>query len=271
LLNGKTIRHAQVFRERVIRPTPLKSLCRKLSGAKFIELERRGKYLVFSLEAANGGDFKVMGHLGMTGRMYLLPEQAKLPKHASVVLDLGPECFVFEDTRYFGRWTLDMSPIERLGPEPLSSGFDSEYLHDALQRSSQPIKVKLLDQRLVAGVGNIYASEALFRARISPRTAARRLKRSQIHQLWKSVREVLNEAIRFGSTVPLNYGAKGDGDKLFYFGQAADASEFSTERLLVYDRLKQPCKRCGKTIKRITQAGRSTFFCPQCQHRKAAT
>src|SRR5260370_42016708 len=100
----------------------------------------------------------------MTGRMYLLAKSQPLPKHAAVVLDLGDERFVFEDTRYFGRLTLDSSPIERLGAEPLASVTAPETVVQGMKRSSQPVKVKLLDQSLIAGVGNIYASEALFRA-----------------------------------------------------------------------------------------------------------
>ena len=122
-----------------------------------------------------------------------------------MVLNLGQENFVFEDTRYFGRLTLDRSGLDRLGPEPLQAEFTVESFGLGLKRSSQPIKIKLLDQSLVAGLGNIYASEALFRARISPLARARGLKSKQIEALWLAIREVLLEAIQFGSTVALNY------------------------------------------------------------------
>ena len=116
----------------------------------------------------------------MTGRMYLLPAKDRLPKHAAVVLKLGRENFVFEDTRYFGRLTLDSSALARLGPEPLGAEFTAERFAEALGRSRQAIKVKLLDQSLLAGVGNIYASEALFRAGIAPTLPARRLTAGQV-------------------------------------------------------------------------------------------
>jgi formamidopyrimidine-DNA glycosylase len=133
-----------------------------------------------------------------------------------------------------------------------------------LKRSRQAIKVKLLDQTLVAGVGNIYASEALFRARLSPRRPANSLTFGQIKRLWRAIREVLTEAIQCGSTVPLNFGGdKSDG--LFYFGRAPDAPDFHEERLRLYDRAGQPCPNCGHSIKRITQAARSTYYCPHCQ------
>src|SRR5262249_32281920 len=147
--------------------------------------------------------FTLLGHLGMTGRMYLLPPDAPLPKHAAVIFELGPEKFVFEDTRYFGRMTLDCSPVAHLGPEPLSSEFTAEVLRQALKGSTQAIKVKLLDQKCIAGLGNIYASEALFRAGISPRIPAGNLSTNRLERLSSAIREVLTEAIDCGSSVPL--------------------------------------------------------------------
>ncbi len=266
LLQHKRVRTLRVRRTKVLAPTSRKRFHRTLSGATFVGLTRRGKYLLFSLRARrNGGEFTLLGHLGMTGRMYLLPKRAALPKHAAVVLELGREKFVFEDTRYFGRLTLDQRAIARLGPEPLAPDFGAEHFAEALQRSSQPIKVKLLDQSVVAGIGNIYASEALFRARISPRMAARRLNRGQVERLWNAIREVLAEAIAAGSTVPLNYSGEGERDGLFYFGRAPGTPDYYKERLRVYDREGRPCPACRTRIKRLVQAGRSTYYCPKCQ------
>src|SRR5947209_3747746 len=160
----------------------------------------------------------LVGHLGMTGRMYLLEDDKPLPKHAAVVFQLKAHRFVFEDTRYFGRLTLETAGIEALGPEPLSADFALKPFREELARSAQPIKVKLLDQSIVAGIGNIYASEALFRARISPRLAAQRLDLAQVKRLRISIRETLNRAITFGSTVPLDYAGENDRDRLFYYG-----------------------------------------------------
>ena len=196
--------------------------------------------------------------------MFLAPKKEPLPKHAAVVLDLGAKKFIYEDTRYFGRLTLDLSSVEKLGPEPLDENFTPEIFARELKRSRQPVKVKLLDQSLVAGVGNIYASEALFRAGISPRRAANRLTFAQVKKLWHAIREVLTGAIERGSTIPLNFSA-GKTDGLFYFGRAAGGRDFTTERLQVYDRAGKPCRRCGIPVQRIVQAARSTFFCPQCQ------
>jgi formamidopyrimidine-DNA glycosylase len=268
LLQGKIIRTITVRRAKVLAATSPRHFAHALRGAKFVALTRRGKYLLFTLRRLNRkAPLLLVGHLGMTGRMYLLPARAALPKHAAVVLGLGRENFVFEDTRYFGRLTLDAEAMAHLGPEPLEPEFTKEGFHAALSRSSQPIKVRLLDQRLVAGLGNIYASEALFRARISPRIAARRLNRKQITDLWQAIREVLAEAIACGSTVPLNFTGNGKPGGLFYFGRAPGTPDFYEERLRVYDRAGLPCSECNTPLRRLVQAARSTFYCPRCQRR----
>ena len=265
LLPGRTIRGVEVRRAKVVQPDSPADFQRALLGAKFTGLTRRGKYFLFQLRRVKSReDFILLGHLGMTGRMFLAPKKAPLPKHAAVVLDLGREKFIYEDTRYFGRLTLDLTSVEALGPEPLSDDFQPEIFRQALQRSQQAIKIKLLDQSLVAGVGNIYASEALHRARISPKLAANRLTAAQVKALWSAIRTVLAEAIDCGSTVPLNFGGEAT-DGLFYFGRAADAVDYYEERLRVYDRAGRPCPHCGGLIRRIRQAGRSTFYCPGCQ------
>lgn len=265
LVQKKNVRDVEVRRARVIAPTSIRALKTSLRGAEFTGLTRRGKFLLFTLRAPNKTEpLKLLGHLGMTGRMLLLPSQTVLPKHAAVVLNLGDEKFVFEDTRYFGRFTLDLSALDKLGPEPLGEEFSTDYFAQALSKSGQPIKVKLLDQSLVAGVGNIYASEALFRAGISPRIQAKRLKLDQIDRLRQNIRDVLNEAIESGSTTPLDYSGAELRDRLFYFGTSGTADHYE-ERLRVYDREGQSCIVCGNPIRRIVQSARSTFYCRNCQ------
>jgi formamidopyrimidine-DNA glycosylase len=270
LLPGRKIQSVEVRRARIVLPATPEEFAQALRGVTFARVTRRGKYLLFEMRPRSGKLFTLVGHLGMTGRMYLLPAKSALPKHAAVVFKLGAENFVFEDTRYFGRLTLDTSAVGALGPEPSGEAFTPEYFARALLRSAQPIKVKLLDQALVAGIGNIYASEALFRAGIAPQCAARRLKPPGIDRLWRSIRETLAEAIEFGSTVPLNHGHDGKRDGLFYFGAAPDAPDFYEERLRVYDRAGKACVVCGSRIKRIVQAARSTFYCPKCQRKSGA-
>jgi formamidopyrimidine-DNA glycosylase len=268
LLQNKTIRAVRVRRAKVLAPASARQFAQTLRGGKFTGVSRRGKYLLFRLRAARPPcSLVLVGHLGMTGRMYLLPASAHLPKHAAVVLNLGREKFIFEDTRYFGRLTFDAGAVEKLGPEPLGAEFTVSGLARALRRSRQAIKVRLLDQGLVAGVGNIYASEALFRAGIAPAVPARRLTAPQVQRLWRAIRAVLRQAIACGSTVPLNYAGAGLRDGLFYFGRAPGAPDFYQERLRVYDRAGRPCPRCGTGIQRCVQAARSTFYCPHCQRR----
>jgi len=265
LLSGKRIHSVQVRRARVIRPGSESALNRALTGSTFTTTTRRGKYILFNLRQPNRKSVTLVGHLGMTGRMYLAPSAQTLPKHAAVVINLGKYNLIFEDTRYFGRLILDDSSIEHLGPEPFGRDFTPRHLASALSRSNQSIKIKLLDQSLVAGIGNIYASESLFDAKISPLLPAKNLNPRQIRHLHRSIRKVLQRAIRFGSTVPLDYSGKSPRNRLFYYGSSEKARRHHAERLLVYDRAGKPCPRCATPIRRIVQAARSTFFCPHCQ------
>ena len=270
LLKGQVIHSVQVRRAKVLKPTSVARFTSALQGARFTSISRRGKYLLFTLQPSRRrAPLTLLGHLGMTGRMYLARTGMPLPKHAAVVLNLARQKLIYEDTRYFGRFTLDTSPLARLGPEPLDSQFTVAGFAHNLSRSAQAIKVKLLDQSIVAGVGNIYASEALFRARISPCCPSRKLDLGQARRLRRAIRQVLTEAIACGSTLPLNYGGDRKRDRLFYFGRTADAPDFYSERLQVYDRADKPCNCCGTLVKRLIQAARSTFYCPRCQPRSS--
>jgi formamidopyrimidine-DNA glycosylase len=267
-LRDRTIERVGILRRRSLVSISPARFKRALCGSRIIDLTRRGKYLVFTLgRPGDGRTFPLLGHLGMTGRMYLQAPSVPLPRHAVAEFLLGATRFVFEDTRCFGRLTLDIAALAALGPEPLSDDFTTAYFARELKRSAQPIKVKLLDQSLVAGVGNIYACESLFRARLSPCLAARRLTGRQTEALLRSVRGTLADAIEFGSGLLLDWAGAGPGvrDGLFYYGRAEGASGEGAERLLVYDRAGRPCHVCATPIRRMVQAGRSTFYCPRCQ------
>ncbi len=265
LLIGKTIRNIEVRREKVLRPTTKSQFKKALLGATFSGLQRRGKYLLFEFKPKNSRDETLLlGHLGMTGRMFLAPKKMVPPKHTAVILNLGAQNFIYEDTRYFGRLTLEVSAAEKLGSEPWDKKFPPEQFYKKLKTSRQPVKVKLLDQSLIAGVGNIYASEALFRAKISPRRAANKISLASAKKLLSAICDVMQEAIDGGSTIPLNFAAR-KTDGLFYFGRAVSAPDYYEERLRVYDRAGEPCVNCGFPIKRMVQAARSTFFCGHCQ------
>ena len=264
VLRGRTIREAVVHRAKSVRPDTAERFVAGVVRAKILQVRRRAKYLLFDLETRSQAPMLLLGHLGMTGRMYVQPARASLPKHAAVSLRLNRGVFVFEDTRYFGRMTLDASSLEKLGPEPLCDQFNGHVLHKGLRKCSQPIKTKLLDQGLLAGVGNIYASEALWHARISPRKLSRRLSSTKCDRLAECIQVVLRKAIEAGSTIPLDFSGDGTGDGLFYYGSASETVGHE-ENLNVYDRESEPCLCCKGMIRRIVQANRSTFYCPQCQ------
>jgi formamidopyrimidine-DNA glycosylase len=265
LLRRTVIQAVHVHRAKVISPTSVSRLRGALTGARFDRLTRRGKYLVFTWRhRRQPKSFKLLSHLGMTGRIYLQSVGTPLPRHAAVVLRLKDRQLVFEDTRYFGRFTLDIQPLLGLGPEPLSPKFTALRFAAALKGSTQPIKAKLLDQSVAAGIGNIYASEALFLARIHPLLPARQLKPLQIRGLVDAIRSVLRSAIQWGSTVPLDWEGASSRDGLFYYGSRGKTGRH--ERLRVYGRHGKPCFRCQCPIQRILVRQRGTFFCPHCQH-----
>jgi formamidopyrimidine-DNA glycosylase len=268
VLPGRRIRGVIVHRPRVIRPTSVSTLCRVLRDVRFVQVTRRAKYLVFELESGHVGSaspLRLLGHLGMSGRMHLLSPGSPRPKHTAVEIVLDRGRFIFEDPRYFGRLTLDLRPLGVLGPEPLGSGFTLEAFQRLLGRSHQAIKVRLLNQAIAAGVGNIYASEALYRARIHPSVPTRRLGLGRLAALRRSIRAVLRQAIAWGSTVPLDWSRTASSDAVFYYGRDPTAPDHYQERLRVYDRAGEPCRHCRAPIRKMVQAGRGTYFCPVCQ------
>jgi formamidopyrimidine-DNA glycosylase len=193
-----------------------------------------------------------------------------MPRHAAVVLGMGSRRWMLVDPRQFGRFGL--GKVEGLGPEPMEDSFTAEDLAAGLAGSRQPVKTRLLDQSVVAGIGNIYASESLHRAGIRPARPAKSLKASEVARLHHALRHVLGEAIRLGRSLPLDFAGGADG--LFYFGSrrdktASDPSSTSgreaTERWSVYDREGEACPRCGARIRRWMLGGRATFECRGCQ------
>lgn len=247
----------------------------RLTGRRVTQLERRAKYLLGRLD---DGETLVI-HLGMSGRMSVYaegktrklgqyvydtpPEGAGSGKHDHVVMETdAPARIVFTDHRRFGLMTLiatdklEQDPLFKgIGIEPLSDGFDAAYLDRVLKGKKTPIKSALLDQRVIAGIGNIYACEALFRAGISPKRKAATIPGKRSKPLVDAIRTVLKEAIQAGGSSLRDY-AHADGG----------LGEFQ-HHFAVYDRegARCPGSDCNGTIKRIVQAGRSTFYCPSCQ------
>lgn len=246
----------------------------RLRGRRVVRLARRAKYLLAELD---GGETLVI-HLGMSGRMSVYaeghsrkigryvydaaPASAGHGKHDHVVFETdAPARIVFTDHRRFGMMTLLPSDalathrlFRRIGVEPLSDEFSAGYLDGALKGKKTPIKSALLDQHVIAGLGNIYVCEALFRSRISPRRLARTIPGRRAMALTAAIRQVLADAIEAGGSSLRDY-AHADGA----------LGEFQ-HQFAVYDREGAPCPVCRRPIRRIVQAGRSTFYCPHCQH-----
>jgi formamidopyrimidine-DNA glycosylase len=268
-LAGARLTRVEARRPDLRFPLP-EGFVQRLTGARIERLDRRAKYLLAPLDR---GDTLVM-HLGMTGRFdiegavkerpgefrYAVPRDAK---HAHVLFETeGGARITYSDPRRFGFMdlipTADLSQhawFKGMGPEPLEPGFDAALLGRAFKGRKQSPKTLLLDQRTVAGLGNIYVCEALFEAGISPLKPAGRVSKPRIAALAGAVREVLQAAIEAGGSTLRDY-AGADG-ALGYF----------QHRFKVYDREGEPCLRpgCGGLIRRIVQGGRSTFFCPVCQ------
>jgi formamidopyrimidine-DNA glycosylase len=263
-LKGRRIVGVKILREKSVLPQSPDDLSRCLVGARFAGVRRRAKFILFDLNLPRKGSRVVLvGHLGMTGRMFIRPDVGAPSKHIIATLDLDRGQFVFEDVRRFGRLNLDTSPLDKLGPEPLDASFTPAVLKAQLGPSSQSIKVKLLDQETVAGIGNIYASEALWVAGISPRKPAGRLTSAEVAKLTAAIRSELERAILLGARASLDFAGRADSDGLFYYG--SDGGAQPEERFKVYDRAGISCERCGEAILRVVQAARSTFYCPRCQ------
>lgn len=253
-LPGATIRTVDVLKPDLIDDESAASFAHGLEGRTVAGISRRAKNIVID----TGGEYLLV-NLGMTGRLFLVKAGDPEPTHPGVRFHLadGRE-LLYHDVRRFGRlWRMSSEQWTvweaKLGVEPLSDAFTAKWLFDATRTSRVAIKVWLMDQKRVVGVGNIYASEALFRAKVDPRTPADALTRAQAKRIHQGVRDVLAEAIEFRGTTLLDYrDAEGE------------PGEF-VRRLRVYDREAEPCLRCHRPIRRIVQGGRSTFFCAFCQ------
>jgi formamidopyrimidine-DNA glycosylase len=257
-LEGRRLAKAETRRDDLRWPFP-KGFAQKLAGRRVIKVRRRAKYLVIELDDGNA----VLAHLGMSGRMLLSKGRpAELEPHDHVILETDDGwCLRFNDARRFGM--MDLVPLAKLdehkllrdvGPEPLGNAFNAPVLAAALKGKKTSIKTAILDQTVVAGVGNIYASEALFRARISPKRLAYTVQGERAEKLAAAIKSVLKDAIAAGGSSLRDY-VQADGE-LGYF----------QHQWRVYDKEGRPCPEgCGGIIRRIVQGGRSTFYCPKCQ------
>jgi formamidopyrimidine-DNA glycosylase len=250
---GRVVRAVEV-RERRLRGGVARSFAGALRGRRLAGLERRGKFLLAPLD---DGRTWLM-HLGMSGRLTLGPGGAPGRRHDHVVVTLDDgRALVYNDPRRFGRMAV-LAPARAAaevgeGADPLAVGFTTEALHALTRRRRASIKALLMDQRRIAGVGNIYANEILFHAGIRPRRRAGRLGRADCARVVAATRAVLADAIAKGGSSISDYR---DG-----FGREG---WFQLD-LAVYDRAGEPCRRCGGAVRSCVVVGRSTFYCPRCQ------
>ncbi len=251
---GRTVVALNVHEARLRWPVPAE-LAGQLAGQRVQRAGRRAKYLLLELTRGT-----LLWHLGMSGSLRVLPEGTPRIEHdhLDLVLDSG-YVLRFNDPRRFGSLHYTTGDphehplLAQLAPEPFDAGFNAEYLWRTTRRRRVAIKQLLMNSRLVVGVGNIYASEALFRARVRPRRAARTLTHTEAERLVRAIRKVLELAIRVGGTTLRDYvGADGSPG---YFRQ----------RLYVYERDGKPCRVCRTPVRAITQGQRSTYYCPTCQ------
>jgi formamidopyrimidine-DNA glycosylase len=233
---------------------PIDAGVRRLAGRTVKAVLRRGKYLLVDC-----GDGHLILHLGMSGSLRVLPPGTPAGKHDHFDLLLGDRLLRLRDPRRFGAvlWAPgDVAAhklLAHLGVEPLSRGLDARRLHALTRGRRTAIKLALMDARLIVGVGNIYASESLFRAGINPRTRAGRITLEQCKRLSAAIKHTLHKAIRAG------------GSTLRDFVGADGSAGYFQQRHWVYDRAGLPCRRCGGAIRRLVQGQRSTFYCPTCQ------
>jgi len=263
---SRTIVAAEVRLPKLVAPTSRAAFSRKIKGSRITAVSRRGKFILIELQNLSSAKSQVLVvHLRMTGRFMVLSLDDDLPKHAHAVFYLDDERrLVFNDQRQFGVMRLvaasrvsQTKGIEQLAPEPFSDDFTNDYLKQILNRSRRTLKTLLLDQTRVLGLGNIYASEALFRAGINPFVVAAELSSRRVPRLHQGIRDVLRAAISGNSSRRLNL----ESPEGFSYGEAFG------KVWQVYDREGKPCYRCGTPIRRLTHGGRSTYWCPRCQRK----
>ncbi len=245
---GGVIERVNVFRARTAHPQHPAEL-EIATGRRIEGVERRGKNILVHLS----GGYALRIHLRMTGNLFVIPDARLQPERVRVSFAFRDgRGMVFEDIRVLGSVHIYRSEelekvLENVGMEPLSRAFTAGWLASAAAKSKQPAKLFLMDQTNIAGIGNMYAAEALFRARIDPRKAMNRIRRPKLEALHAAIVAILREAIK---AAVIAYGKPGGYGEIDFF---------------VYGRKDEPCRSCGRKIRRIVQGARSTYFCPGCQ------
>jgi formamidopyrimidine-DNA glycosylase len=251
---GQTVTRVVVRQPRLRWPVP-EILMTVLPGQRIQRVDRRAKYLLLRMTTGT-----VIVHLGMTGRLRILSADTPVGKHDHVDMELANgRCLRFNDSRRFGAVLWTAAPSEQhpllaaLGPEPLDESFSGAWLYERARGRTVAVKPFIMDHHVVVGVGNIYASEALFAAGISPLRPAGQVVLDEYERLAETIRGILNEAIRQGGTTLRDF-VGGEGEPGYF-----------RQRLCVYDRYRLPCRVCGEPIDRCRLGQRSSYYCPRCQ------
>lgn len=261
LVKGFTIASARLFRERLAPDISPEDFAINLGNAKINYVHRRGKHILFDLDNSK----TLITHLRMSGRFSLLRAGQDDPKFTHAAFYFEDEIrLVFDDQRHFGLMKIvetarlnEAKELAKLAPEPFSDEFSISYFRNTLAASKRSLKEFLLDQTKVCGLGNIYASEAMFAARVNPQIPAHELSTAKTKRLFESIRVVLDEAIKHGQRSIVDPENLEGG---YFRGEG-------TRGWRVYDREKEPCMYCNSPIVRLKQGGRSTYFCVRCQRK----
>ncbi|MCA0969845.1 DNA-formamidopyrimidine glycosylase [Halobacillus litoralis] len=257
LVRNKTIERVSVHWGNIIkRPQDPNEFKRLLEGQTILDIERKGKFMIFNMN-----DLSLVSHLRMEGKFGVFDASEEKPKHTHVIFhfDDGTD-LRYDDVRKFGTMhvfekgeELKEKPLKQLGPDPFEDAFSLEYFHEKLQRTSRNIKSVLLDQAVVAGLGNIYVDEALFKARVHPERLANTLTKDEAERVRTASVDIINEAIRQGGSTIRSY-----------INSQGQIGMFQ-QQLKVYGKENTGCPQCGTEITKLKVGGRGTHICPQCQ------
>lgn len=255
LINTK-INDVKVLYNNIIAYPDTNTFEKTLKNKKVKDITRRGKFIIFDLE-----DYYLLSHLRMEGKYFIKNKNDQINKHEHVIFNLdNNQELRYMDTRKFGKMFLiqkenidTIGPLKELGLEPFDKKLTPNYLKEKIKNKIIPIKTALLDQSIIAGIGNIYADEILFLAHVNPLKKSNTLKEKELNNIIKSTKEVLNKAIAKGGTTILTYTSV-DGIKGTY-----------QDSLFVHNKEKELCKVCQTQIKKIKVGGRGTYYCPHCQ------
>lgn len=252
---NKKIKNVNVLYEKIIE-SDINEFKKNLIGLSFSDILRRGKWLIFEI-----GDYYLCSHLRMEGKYFIKDHNEEINKHEHVIFEFVDGTDLrYHDTRKFGRMNLVLKDkletvegVHKQGIEPIDDKLTKEYLYDNFKKSKLPMKSLLLDQTIISGLGNIYADEVLFGAKINPLRLGCEITLDDCERIIKSSREIITEAIKCGGTTIKSYTS------------SLGVTGRFQQHLMVHKREGEECKECNSIIKRIVVGGRSTYFCPKCQ------